>query len=271
MGIVLALASVVLTVLAVPAMWALAHTWKLGRTNFKGKQIPTGFGFLVVLAAAPVYAAAILLFGAGWYASACLVVVLGFGALGLFDDVYGTRGVGGFRGHLSLLRQGRVSSGLVKAVVGGGLGLGVGAAIARFDPVISLVNGLVISLAANTLNLLDLRPGRAVSCFWVGLLALAAVHSGRAVVLVWLIPVLVPAVWLTVLDRSARVMLGDAGSNVLGAVFGLAIVYGVGVPTRVVLIVLMAGVHLYTEKYSVSELIDGNRVLRSIDQLLGER
>ena len=269
--LVLVIACIALTSAAVPVMWALVRAWKLERTNFQGKRIPTGFGFLLVPAAAPIYAAILFLPALNGVVGSFLAALLGFGTIGLLDDVCGTREAGGFRGHLRLLRRGKVSTGLVKAVVGGGLGLGLGAVAARFDPATSLVNGLVIGLAANTLNLLDLRPGRAVSCFWIGVLALAAARLGRLAVWWGLIPILIPAALLTVLDRSARVMLGDAGSNALGAILGLALVYEVGLPARIALILLMIAVHLYAEKYSISELIEGNRILRRVDRILGAR
>lgn len=260
--------AVFLTIAMYPAMRALTRRWRLERENFRGKRIPTGFGFLLVLTAVPVYAAGVC---AGQSQQLVLLaVVVGFGALGLLDDIYGTREVGGFRGHLGLLLKGRVSTGLAKAIGGGILGLALGFVAAGFDPVVGILNGLLISLAANTLNLLDLRPGRAVSCFWIGILALAITPLGRSVY-PDLIPVLIPVVLLTALDRSARVMLGDAGSNVLGAVLGLSIMIGFEPVVRLVLVVLMLAVHLYAERYSISKLIESNRVLHQIDRLLGDR
>jgi UDP-N-acetylmuramyl pentapeptide phosphotransferase/UDP-N-acetylglucosamine-1-phosphate transferase len=270
-SVVSALASVMLTVISVPIMSALVGIWGLERSNFKGDRIPAGYGFLLVLVGVPIYAGIMIGFMMDRVACVFLAGVLGFGVLGLLDDIYGSREVGGFHGHLGLLRQGKVSTGLIKAAFGGLLALVLGAVLADLRPAESLVNGLVIGLAANTLNLLDLRPGRAVSCFWVGVLALAVGYSGRAELLTRLIPIIVPAIWLTVLDRRAKIMLGDAGSNVLGAVLGLALVLAVGLPFRIALIVLMAALHLYSEKYSLSKLIDGNRILRRVDRLLGVR
>lgn len=261
----------VFTAGAAPMMSAMARAWKLQRTNFKGKSIPAGFGFLLVLVAVPVYTAIGCTDGDWSMVGPYLAAVVGFGILGLLDDIFGTREVGGFRGHLGLLRKGKVSTGLAKAFGGGLLGLCLGMYLAGFDPVSGFINGILICLAANTLNLLDLRPGRAVSCFWFGILALAAARFRVQSDWQDLVPVLVPAIWLTVLDRSARVMIGDAGSNVLGAVLGLALAATLGPPSKLLLIVLMVAVNIYSEKRSISKLIESNRLLRRVDRLLGER
>ncbi len=268
--VALFISSLVLTIIAVPVMRLLAVSWHLERKNFKGKTIPAGFGFLLVLVAVPLYGL-LLVLHVGGHIWAFLFAVLGFGAVGLIDDIYGTREAGGFRGHIGLLKKGKVSTGLLKAVVGGMLGLILGFVAAGFDPVQGFLNGFLISLCANTLNLLDLRPGRAVSCFWVGILALFFARTGRLSEWQSLLPILTPAVLLTVQDRSARVMLGDAGSNALGAVLGLALVYEIGFPMKVAVLLVMVIVHLYAEKYSISKLIESNRILRYVDRLLGER
>ena len=260
----LAVVSVILTACSVLVMSVLVKRWKLERENFRGDPIPTGYGFMLVIAAVPVYV------WLGAQAGLFLGLVLGFGVLGLIDDIYGTREAGGFRGHLRLLLKGRVSTGLVKAIGGGLLSLAAGMVAAKGAPTAGILNALVISFSANTLNLLDLRPGRAVSCFWVGMLALGFVPPARSLA-PYLLPVMIPALWLSVLDRSAKVMLGDAGSNVLGAVLGLAIVLSLGVPAKLVLVILMAAVNIYSEKYSISRLIENNGFLTRLDRLLGER
>ena len=86
-----------------------------------------------------------------------------------------------------------------------------------------------------------------------------------------LMPVLVPAVVLTVLDRSAKVMMGDAGSNVLGGVLGLSMAMTLGLSAKVVVIICLLGVNIYSERRSISGLIESNRVLRGVDRLLGVR
>lgn len=263
--------SVVLTAISVRVMKSLAHRWSLERPNFKGKMIPAGFGFIVLLAGLPIYLLMLSNAGERSYAGVFLAGITGFGILGLIDDLFGTREAGGFAGHIGLLRQGRVSTGLIKAAGGGLVALGLGLYLSGFRLSEGLVNGLVISLAANFLNLLDLRPGRAVSCFWVGLVIVVFSTIKSLPVRLELIPILVPAGVLTALDRSALVMMGDAGSNALGAVLGITMAYGAALPGKIGFLLFVIAVHLYSEKHSISKLIESNEVLLRIDKLLGER
>jgi UDP-N-acetylmuramyl pentapeptide phosphotransferase/UDP-N-acetylglucosamine-1-phosphate transferase len=243
---------------------------KLQRVNFKGQNIPAGYGFVISTSAIPVYlmmAVASVISRDAW---SYIVAILGFGLLGLADDIYGTREAGGFKGHFSLLLKGRVTTGIIKVFAGGILSLLLGLIIAGYHPIAVIVNGLLIALSANTLNLLDLRPGRAVSFFWLGLIILILAFP-KSIFQVMLLPVIIPCLYLTILDRSAKVMLGDAGSNVLGAVLGVSFAMAAGSPCKITIIILLICIHVYAEKYSISRLIESNRILRRIDGLLGER
>lgn len=267
---IISAASIICLLISIPMMSLIIRKARLVRTNFKGQQIPAGYGFLITLTAIPVYmlmALAVVMSRDAWtYA----VGILGFGALGLIDDMYGTRETGGFRGHFSLLLKGSVSTGFAKAAAGGILSLLLGLMISGYQPAPIIVNGLLIALSANMLNLLDLRPGRAVSCFWAGLIVLMAAFP-KSMFHVMLLPVVISSLWITVLDRRARVMLGDAGSNALGAVLGVSFAMAAGLPWKVIAIIALVGIHAYAEKYSISRLIESNRILRTIDGLLGER
>lgn len=268
---ILILISAVFTLIAIPIMTRIVHKFGLIRKNFKGIEIPAGYGFIIVLTAVPIYIGMLFFSGVSENLLLFVSAVLGFGILGLIDDIYGTREAGGFKGHLGLLRKGKISTGLIKAAAGGLLALMMGAFIADFRVAESITNGLLIGLAANTLNLLDLRPGRAVSCFWVVILTVAVVEFGRLLTWHELIPIFSAGIWITVKDRSARIMMGDAGSNVLGGVLGLVIITQADLTVRIIVLLILAGIHIYSEKYSISRLIESNRVLYRIDRLLGER
>lgn len=262
--------SIILTAICILIMKALARIWNLERSNFKGKRIPAGFGFVIALVTVPIYVG-MLLYSKDSQSWAFLALILGFGVLGLLDDISGNRSVGGFKGHLGLLKHGKVSTGLIKAVAGGLLSLAVGLAISGFRLLPGILNGFIIALSANTINLLDLRPGRAVSLYWVGTIILLASKLAQVSVLEELVPVFVPALWLTAKDRSASIMLGDAGSNTLGAVLGLAFAYELGYAAKIIIIICLAGINFYSERHSISKLIENNRLLNRIDRLLGER
>lgn len=269
--LILLTVSMLATVASIPAMLVLVSRSRLNRANFQGKQIPCGFGFAVIIAAVPAYITMLLIHGVDVRAVLFGFTLTAFGTLGLLDDIYGTREAGGFLGHFGLLKKGRVSTGLIKAIVGGLLGLVIGGFVGGFTLADTVINGLLITLSANMLNLLDLRPGRAVSCYWIGILVLLLVKHEESQIWVSLLPTFLPVAVITALDRSAKVMMGDAGSNALGALLGLSIAYEAGLVSKIVIILLVLGIHAYSEAYSISELIERHRALRRIDRLLGVR
>ena len=119
----------------------------------------------VTLLEGPAYVAGAAL-GAAASGPAGVVATLGSGAFGALDDLAGDGASKGLRGHLGAAAQGRVTTGLVKMLGIGATGL-VAAALAdrRRDDVgavDTLVGGAVVAAPANLVNLLDLRPGRAL-------------------------------------------------------------------------------------------------------------
>ncbi len=153
---------------------------------------------------------------------AVLVAVVGFGLLGLFDDLGASGSDRGFRGHLLAMAHGRLTTGGVKLVFGGLLALVVAAALD--GPVVGrvLVDGALIALAANVGNLFDRAPGRTSKLTVVSGVVLLAFEHGRAMDGVAV--VVGAAAGLLLFDLREELMLGDAGANVLGAVLGLGIV-----------------------------------------------
>jgi UDP-N-acetylmuramyl pentapeptide phosphotransferase/UDP-N-acetylglucosamine-1-phosphate transferase len=195
-----------------------------------------------------------------------LLLALGFFALGFLDDFAGDGRSKGFKGHLRALLAGEVTTGAIKAF--GGLGLAFAVSLwweGWFVPT-ALLDALVIALAANFINLLDLRPGRAAKGFlllWV-LTAIAGRNSDylpvsaavAAAVVAWL-----PA------DLKEKGTLGDAGANMIGAVLGAGFVAVSGVPGRLALLVLLVIVTLASERISFTKVIERSAPLRWLDGL----
>ncbi|RMI36513.1 hypothetical protein, partial [Actinomadura harenae] len=203
--------------------------------------------------------------------AAALVAGVGSGALGGYDDLAGSGSSRGFKGHLTALANGEVTTGAVKILGIGATGLAAAAMAgspARTAPgraADTLLNGMIIAASANLMNLFDLRPGRAVK---VGLLAgapLALTSSGSAVVAA----PLGAAAALLPEDLGERAMLGDTGANALGALLGLAATRLPRGP-RVAVLAGLVGLNAASEFVSFTKVIAGNPVLNRID-MFGRR
>ncbi|NLC58841.1 MAG: hypothetical protein GX774_18560 [Armatimonadetes bacterium] len=241
--------------------------WRLPlRPNYRGELIPAAAGLLFVLPALLLCSLLALLRPELRQAAAAHAGALAaFAALGWLDDARGTREFGGVRGHLrALLRHRKVTTGLVKLVGGAAAATALGWGIAPRWPE-ALLNGALIALAANWINLLDLRPGRALKGFALGLLLLAP-YAGPLGILP-LLAVALPAGAYAPLDLRARAMMGDTGANALGATLGVAAALHLGSSARLALLLVLAGLHLLSEFVSFSAAIERHRLLRWLDRL----
>lgn len=244
-----------------------AETWN--RTNHRGEPITLLEGPAFVAGAGA--AAAVLPGLPVRVRAAVLTAVAGSGALGAYDDLYGATSSKGFKGHLSALAKGEVTSGAVKILGIGVTGLAAAALTSR-GPVDTAVNGALVAGGANLANLFDLRPGRAIK---VGLLTgaplLAAGLWRDAPVPATLAALPIgAAVALLPEDLGERAMLGDAGANALGALLGLAASVALGRPGRLAVLGTVVALTAASEKVSFTKFIAGNPVLNRID-LLGRR
>ncbi|MEN6357920.1 MAG: hypothetical protein ABFD83_12660 [Armatimonadota bacterium] len=193
-------------------------------------------------------------------------------ALGIIDDIWGTREVGGFKGHFKrLLFERRLTTGAVKAIGGGIVGIAAGWYISGGAPLKWVLAAILVPLASNILNLFDLRPGRAVAVFFVGL-GVICIAVGGHIADPWLVGAVVAVTLMfSVIDSKGKAMMGDSGSNTLGAALGLIMVQSTGPVFQACAIVIIIAIHLYSEKHSMSALIERNSVLRFIDRRLGVR
>ena len=253
----------------------LVRRYDLRRPNFKGRRIPTVAGLAFVLGGEFFYATEWFLQGLHTsIASVYFLVTLGFGGLGLLDDLKGDRTVGGFRGHLDALARGYLTTGGAKAIGGGLLSLAAGTLIVAPKPFgYAMLAGLVIALSANTLNLLDLRPGRCLFGFFVGVSTVAAVlfsqHALGTGYLLWV--ALAFALILYPLDSGGAAMLGDTGANTFGAVLGVAGAIYFAPLWQGVLVLGLLGFQFWCERYSLSRVIEGSPFLRGLDRKIGVR
>jgi UDP-N-acetylmuramyl pentapeptide phosphotransferase/UDP-N-acetylglucosamine-1-phosphate transferase len=192
------------------------------------------------------------------------ILILGVGMFGLIDDLLGSRASTGFRGHIGQLLKGRLTTGALKA-----LGIPTVAFFAIYQlsggPLEALGDALLIALFVNTLNLLDLRPGRALKVF-IPLLAMFFIYAPSSYVLA-VAALLGVALVLLRADLKEEIMLGDVGSNVIGAVLGFSFVITFAWGVKLPLIIALLALQLLTERYSLTRIIEKTPVLRELDRL----
>lgn len=223
----------------------------LDRTNFQGRTIRSGAGLLFVLTGLP-----------WWFADdrstlLCTAALTGYGVLGFIDDRWGTAEFKGLRGHFRALRGRRVTTGLLKAV-GGVLLAG---ALTFWLPASRspITAAPLIALCANLLNLLDLRPLRALKGFWF--LSLGLLPGG---------PLPLAQMWglsFPYARREARgeLMLGDTGSNALGGLLGVSLALLTPSWLQAGFVAALLLFHVWAEKHSLSRWIEQHAWARSVD------
>ncbi|MEP7796010.1 hypothetical protein [Sanguibacter sp. 25GB23B1] len=175
----------------------------------------------------------------------------------------------GLRGHLRAARQGRLTTGGLKVLGIGASGLVAAALLVDRDAgpvrraVDVLADGALVAASANLVNLLDLRPGRALK---VSTLAASVLSVSSAQV-----PVVVgaaSAAWSG--DLAERDMLGDCGANALGALLGAATVASTPRPVRSTVLAVVLGLTVVSERVSFSRVIAETPWLHVLD-MIGRR
>jgi hypothetical protein len=186
---------------------------------------------------------ALVALGGGRQPARVRLAVAGIAALGLADDLWAGE-ERGFRAHL---RAGS-TTGVLKAV---------GIPALAFAATRSIRSALLVSLAANALNQVDTRPGRALKAFAVAALVLRGAPRGYAPIAVLLAPY----------DLREMTMLGDAGSNALGAVLGYGSVATFTARGQRLAIAALAGLTIVGELHSLGSLIERTPGLSQLDRL----
>lgn len=272
---------------------ALCRALGLMKPNFARAVIPASAGLTFLIVGVTTYGA-VTATGATLgivYAPAFLLVCAGFGLLGLLDDKYGSREVGGFRGHIGALLKGKPTTGGLKLIGGGLLALCAAFLVHRTDWLSAIVTASLIALGANTLNLFDTRPGRAQFGFFAlfalpvmaaTLLSLYTLRYNPSGFLpddvrfytppgALLAPLVFAAMSEWWSDATGKTMMGDTGSNLLGATGALAAAITLPPWGNLALLAALLAVNIAAERVSLGGVIERNRFLRAFDRALGKR
>lgn len=227
-------------------------------------------GGTVTLLEGPAYAAgaaaAAGLLGAG---PGPVVATVGAAGLGALDDLRGDSGSKGLKGHLGALARGEVTTGAVKVVGLAVTGLAAAALVDRRTDrraVDTVLGGAVVAGTANLVNLLDLRPGRALKAT-VLLAAATSTPGGSVAARAAAGAAGGAAVGVLRADLAGEAMLGDTGANAAGALLGTALVQRTGLRGRLAALAVLTGLTLASEKVSFTTVIESTPVLRELDAL----
>ena len=265
--------SAVVALAVVPAGYRALLAAGMTRPNYRGADLAFPLGAATV-ASALVALAPLAPVDALWDEDLLepelgrwITYVVGIAFLGLFDDALG-RGAApdtarGWRGHASAVLSGNLSTGAIKAL--GALALAAFVLARRGEEGWQYVADiLLLLLATNLLNLFDTGPGRAEKVF--GLVAVGLCVGAWTVAPLQLLgPIVAPIALGAAYTLRERAMLGDTGSNVLGALTGIWILVSLDETGRLVALGVILLVTAYGEFRSLGRLIERTPVLRQID------
>jgi UDP-GlcNAc:undecaprenyl-phosphate GlcNAc-1-phosphate transferase len=232
--------------------------------NYMGFEIVTGAGLIILTTLTFVFTFLIIMTG-----STSLTIFL-FGCIitslvGLLDDIWGNNLNKGFNGHFRTLVEGNLTTGSIKAIVGFVTAIIVSKTINASNLTFILNTGIFI-LSINSINLFDLRPGRAIKYFLLNISVVIA-FLGMTQHTIWIFSLLGILFHYAPLDFSSKVMLGDTGSNLLGFILGYYLVLVPSNSFKYFALGLLVLIQWYSEKNSISKLICQVKFLYFLDLL----
>ena len=265
--IVLFIFGLVGTYTIIPLFKNLLVNSNVVRPNYKKDMIPVSMG--IVFLPMIIINGIILAYFTKEFENLLYIFTFIFGMISMFfagvlDDIIGNRDVSWLKGHFISLFKGNLTTGGFKAVFGGLIGILISIVVSK-NILDIIINTLIIALSTNLMNLLDLRPGRAIKVYLVIIISIFITLTGYIKVLPLLILPNVIAYFNY--DLKAKAMMGDTGSNVLGISIGILMILGYSFNVRVSWLVFLILIHLLTEKYSLTKIIENNKILNFIDKL----
>ena len=249
--------------LFIPRIFKMLKTGGMVVKNYKGRSVVTSMGLTFIFPCA-LSITPFMAMGIEAEHMAFLTVITSLGLVGFIDDVVGDATIKGIKGHMAELIKGRISTGGIKLIMGALVGLLVSSHYHK-SLMAWAIYGLLFSLLVNFINLMDLRPGRAIKAFLLTAIVLMILGGFSNV---WmLIPIMAALPFYIKGEMEEKYMLGDAGSNLLGGITGLYAVNAVPLAPAAAVAAALLSIHAIAEYYSLSRFIESIPALRFIDEL----
>lgn len=263
MGLVLVILSYLVTKFILPFIKSLLINAGAVRKNYLNHDIPIGLGMVFLFGTLPSF----FLFGFLFNEERLLVTLLVLTItllVGFIDDLLGNHSVKGIKGHfLRLIKDKELTSGALKAIVISTVSFF--AVIYYWESSLQFVlNFFILILTTNTFNLLDARPGRTIKAYLLASILILIFFPQNSIMLVF---IMASVLAYAPLDLKGKGMLGDAGSNFLGISLGLELMFKLSVSGKIFITLFLVVLHIYTEKKSLTELIEKISFLKLIDNL----
>lgn len=261
MGIVLILLSFLLTKIILNPVSKLLLNNGAVRENYLGKKIPIGLGLVIWLGTTPY----LLIYGiinSEKNIFFILLILTTTLLVGFIDDLLGNHKIKGLKGHfLMFIRDKELTSGVLKALLISLFSLLFSYQISQ-NILLLIINFIILILTTNSFNLLDVRPGRTLKVFIFASILLSIFYPASRLFLSIIIASIIAYVPV---DFKGKGMLGDTGSNFLGMSMGIVLISNLSNIVKIMVMIFLVYLHIFTEKQSLTALIDKVYFLRLID------
>lgn len=251
--------------------FALNH--RIVERNYQGTLIPTGMGLfiwlmlivyvLLISVAQPLPFFVLLADVVNLpliHSYAIAISVIAF--LGWLDDTVGDKKIKGLVAHWQTWRREHIkTTGWLKIWVTSAMALWISYEVSQGWRL--FVSFWLIILLTNALNLLDVRPGRALKFFVV--LSLPIFVWGHIASLPLLFPIAVSVIFLFKGDLKGTLMLGDTGSNALGFALGCCLSIAVPLWMQCAILGLLGAMHWIALRSSLTLFISNVKLLNWLD------
>ena len=235
--------------------------------NYRGIDVVFGMGIIYIpIILISLTLAIILYLPRSLNYTPYLFIVCAIGFAGLLDDLIGIKQVKGLKNHIKSFINGHLTTGFIKAFIGIIASIIISLEISH-NLIELILNSFNIALFTNTLNLMDLRPGRCIKVFLLFGFIILAISISEILAFLPLLIILISSAIYMKYDLKEVCILGDTGSNILGITLGYFSSLSFYGNNKIIIFIALFIINALAEKFSITRIISNNRILSFLDNL----